>query len=54
MANVWRASKDIQDNWESIMFNVHTMVGHGITQGPHQWATPDILEVGNALSAVED
>lgn len=54
LANVWRATKDIQDNWESIMFNVHAMAGHGHIQAPGQWATPDILEVGNSLSAAED
>jgi hypothetical protein len=46
-SDMWRTSSDLEPNWESVMFNLGTMVGRGKDAGPYiGWNNPDILEVG--------
>eukprot|EP00028_Trichosphaerium_sp_Am-I-7-wt_P002566 CAMPEP_0168526738 /NCGR_PEP_ID=MMETSP0405-20121227/12169_1 /TAXON_ID=498012 /ORGANISM="Trichosphaerium sp, Strain Am-I-7 wt" /LENGTH=167 /DNA_ID=CAMNT_0008549683 /DNA_START=120 /DNA_END=620 /DNA_ORIENTATION=+ len=51
---MWRSSRDIQDNWDDIMFNLDTLAGRSYQATPGAWNDPDFLEVGNSgITVVE-
>jgi len=47
VANSWRTSKDIADNYLSFLWNLEKLVGIEKYAGPGGWNDPDMLEVGN-------
>ncbi|HKJ34735.1 MAG TPA: glycoside hydrolase family 27 protein [Balneolales bacterium] len=47
IANMWRTTSDIQDNWNSVMQKLDQQVGLYKYAGPGHWNDPDMLEVGN-------
>jgi alpha-galactosidase len=54
VANLWRTSTDIQPNFSSMLSNFHTTVGLAAYAGPGAWNDPDMLEIGNGMTATED
>ncbi|MGF1428138.1 glycoside hydrolase family 27 protein [Kitasatospora sp. LaBMicrA B282] len=52
--NLWRTTGDINASYGSLLSIVHANVGLGSWAGPGHWNDPDMLEVGNGMSAVED
>jgi alpha-galactosidase len=54
VANLWRTSTDIQPNFASMLSNFHTTVGLASSAGPGAWNDPDMLEIGNGMSATEN
>jgi alpha-galactosidase len=54
VANLWRTSTDIQPNFASMLSNFHTTIGLAAFAGPGAWNDPDMLEIGNGMSATED
>jgi alpha-galactosidase len=54
VANLWRTTTDIQANFSSMLSNFHTNVALASFAGPGAWNDPDMLEVGNGMSATED
>lgn len=57
--NFWRTSTDINPSWDSIYSNLQTTKpwshsSAGPLSRPGRWAYPDMLEVGNMPSFVED
>ncbi len=54
-ANLWRATDDIQPNWNSIYTLLNQQQGLAKYAGPGHWNDPDMLEVGNGkLSLAEN
>jgi alpha-galactosidase len=54
-ANLWRATGDIQPNWESIYSILNEQQGLAKYAAPGHWNDPDMLEVGNGrLSLAEN
>ncbi|HYW34144.1 MAG TPA: glycoside hydrolase family 27 protein [Balneolaceae bacterium] len=47
VANMWRTTSDIHDNWQSVMNILDQQVGLYKYAGPGHWNDPDMLEVGN-------
>eukprot|EP00919_Chromeraceae_sp_WS-2016_P049152 GHVR01116331.1.p1 GENE.GHVR01116331.1~~GHVR01116331.1.p1 ORF type:complete len:140 (+),score=12.13 GHVR01116331.1:807-1226(+) len=47
VANSWRTTVDIKDNWESFLYILGKQVGLSKYSGPGGWNDPDMLEVGN-------
>ena len=54
VANLWRTTTDIQPNFGSMLNNFHINVGLASLAGPGGWNDPDMLEIGNGMSATED
>jgi len=54
VANLWRTSTDIQPNFASMLSNFHTTVGLASYASPGAWNDPDMLEIGNGMSATEN
>jgi alpha-galactosidase len=54
VANLWRTTTDIQPNFASMLSNFHVNVGLASFAGPRAWNDPDMLEIGNGMSATED
>ncbi|MFI6074089.1 glycoside hydrolase family 27 protein [Actinoplanes sp. NPDC051343] len=54
VGNLWRTTGDIQANYSSMLSIFHQNVGLSAYAGPGQWNDPDMLEVGNGMSAAED
>jgi alpha-galactosidase len=54
VGNLWRTTGDIQANYNSMLSIFHQNVGLSAYAGPGQWNDPDMLEVGNGMSATED
>jgi alpha-galactosidase len=52
--NLWRTTGDINDSWESMIGNVEKQVPTAAYAGPGHWNDPDMLEIGNGMSAAED
>jgi len=46
-ANVWRTTDDIENNWESVMHNIHAQEPMYKIARPGHFNDPDILQVGN-------
>jgi alpha-galactosidase len=47
IANLWRTTGDISDNWTSMLSNFDSNASHASYAGPGGWNDPDMLEVGN-------
>jgi alpha-galactosidase len=54
VGNLWRTTGDIQANFGSVLSIFRQNVGLAAYAGPGQWNDPDMLEVGNGMSATED
>jgi alpha-galactosidase len=54
ISNSWRISDDIQPNFTSMLNNFHIDLGLASRAAPGGWNDPDMLEVGNGMSATED
>lgn len=50
IANLWRTTTDIQDNFGSMLANFEGTVGLWRAAGPGAWNDPDLLQVGNGGS----
>lgn len=48
MGNSWRTSADITKTWQSVIFNLDSVVGLSMHAGPGAWNDPDMLQVGNS------
>src|SRR5437764_5577182 len=51
IANLWRTTLDIQDNFGSMLGNFQETVGHFASARPGGWNDPDMLQVGNGHSS---
>jgi alpha-galactosidase len=47
VANLWRTTTDIQDNFASMLSNFGQSVNYWQDAGPGAWNDPDMLEIGN-------
>src|SRR4051812_31105299 len=54
VGNLWRTTGDIQANFNSMLSNFHTNVALASYAGPGAWNDPDMLEIGNGMSATEN
>jgi alpha-galactosidase len=54
VGNLWRTTGDIQANYNSMLSIFHQNVNLAAYAGVGQWNDPDMLEVGNGMSATED
>ncbi|WP_051969430.1 glycoside hydrolase family 27 protein [Kitasatospora azatica] len=54
VGNSWRTTGDINASYNSMLSIFHANVGLGTYAGPGHWNDPDMLEVGNGMSATED
>jgi alpha-galactosidase len=52
--NLWRTTGDITATYASLVSIFHQTVGLGGYAGPGGWNDPDMLEVGNGMTALED
>ena len=53
-ANMWRTTGDISASFSSMLANFHSNVQLAQYAGPGAWNDPDMLEVGNGMSTLED
>ncbi len=54
VSNLWRTTSDIQANFASMLSNFHINVTLASFAGPGAWNDPDMLEIGNGMSATEN
>jgi alpha-galactosidase len=54
VANLWRTTTDIQPNFSSMLTNFHINVALASFASPGAWNDPDMLEIGNGMSATEN
>ena len=54
VGHLWRTTGDIQNNFNSVLSIYRQNVGLAAYAGPGAWNDPDMLEVGNGMSATED
>ncbi|HEX6520297.1 MAG TPA: ricin-type beta-trefoil lectin domain protein [Streptosporangiaceae bacterium] len=54
VSNLWRTTGDIQASFASMLNNFHINMGLAPFAGPGAWNDPDMLEIGNGMSATED
>ena len=54
VGNSWRTTGDIQANYNSMLSIFRSNVGLARYAAPGGWNDPDMLEVGNGMSATED
>ncbi len=54
IGHLWRTTGDIGANFSSMLSIFHQNVGLDSYAGPGHWNDPDMLEVGNGMSATED
>jgi alpha-galactosidase len=54
VGNSWRTTGDINASFGSMLSIFHSNVGLASYAGPGHWNDPDMLEVGNGMSATED
>lgn len=47
VANLWRTTPDIHDNWASMIGIANTNAALASSAGPGHWNDPDMLEIGN-------
>jgi alpha-galactosidase len=52
--NSWRTTGDINASYSSMLSNFHQNLALASYAGPGHWNDPDMLEVGNGMSATED
>jgi alpha-galactosidase len=50
IANLWRTTTDIEDNFGSMLFNFEGTVDLSRGAGPGAWNDPDLLQIGNGYS----
>ncbi|WP_194911002.1 glycoside hydrolase family 27 protein [Catenulispora rubra] len=54
VGNSWRTTGDINASFGSMLSIFHSNVGLASYAGPGAWNDPDMLEIGNGMSATED
>ncbi|MEY9910250.1 alpha-galactosidase [Catenulispora sp. MAP12-49] len=54
VGNSWRTTGDINASFGSMLSIFHSNVGLASSAGPGAWNDPDMLEIGNGMSATED
>ena len=54
VSNSWRTTGDINASFGSMLSIFHSNVGLASFAGPGHWNDPDMLEIGNGMSATED
>ncbi|MFL6078123.1 MAG: ricin-type beta-trefoil lectin domain protein, partial [Mycobacteriales bacterium] len=54
VGNLWRTTGDIGPSFSSMLSIFHANVGLDSAAGPGGWNDPDMLEIGNGMSATED
>ncbi len=54
VGNSWRTTGDINASFGSMLSIFHSNVGLASYAGPGHWNDPDMLEIGNGMSATED
>jgi alpha-galactosidase len=54
VGTLWRTTGDIGPSFSSMLSIFHANVGLASAAGPGGWNDPDMLEVGNGMSATED
>jgi alpha-galactosidase len=54
VGNSWRTTGDINASFGSMLSIFHSNVGLAAYAGPGAWNDPDMLEIGNGMSATED
>ena len=54
VGNSWRTTGDINASFGSMLSIFHSNVGLASHAGPGAWNDPDMLEIGNGMSATED
>ena len=54
VGNSWRTTGDITADYNSMLSIFHNNVGLASFAGPGHWNDPDMLEIGNGMSATED
>ncbi len=54
VGHLWRTTGDINASFSSMLSIFHQNVGLDSYAGPGHWNDPDMLEVGNGMSATED
>jgi alpha-galactosidase len=54
VGNLWRTTGDIQANFASMLSIFHTNMSLAAFAGRGAWNDPDMLEIGNGMSATED
>ncbi len=54
VGNLWRTTTDINASFSSMLSIYHQNVGLSGSAGPGAWNDPDMLEIGNGMSATED
>jgi alpha-galactosidase len=54
VSNLWRTTSDIGASFSSMLSNFHVNVGLASSAGPGAWNDPDMLEIGNGMSAAEN
>jgi alpha-galactosidase len=54
VGQLWRTTSDIQDSWESLLWNLDANERHYEAAGPGHWNDPDMLEVGNGGMTTEE
>ncbi|GIM91203.1 glycoside hydrolase family 27 protein [Paractinoplanes toevensis] len=52
--NLWRTTGDIQPTYASMLSIFQQTVGLSRYAGPYGWNDPDMLQIGNGMSATED
>jgi alpha-galactosidase len=45
--NLWRTTRDIEDQWTSMLSNLDLSAQHASAARPGAWNDPRMLEVGN-------
>ncbi|HXR71468.1 glycoside hydrolase family 27 protein, partial [Actinocrinis sp.] len=54
VGNLWRTTNDIQPNYASMLSIFHKNVTLSQYAAPGHWNDPDMLEIGNGMTATED
>ncbi len=54
VGNMWRTTGDINASFGSMLSIFHSNVGLAAFAGPGGWNDPDMMEIGNGMSATED
>jgi len=55
VANLWRTTGDIADDWATMLAVMDANAAHAISAAPGAWNDPDLLEVGNGgMTTTED
>lgn len=52
VGNSWRTSPDIAHTWQSVLYNLDSVVGLSVHAGPGAWNDPDMLQVGNSYDLI--